>query len=30
MTLDTLSKFGIQYQWEDNHIYIKGNQKIST
>ncbi|MFA5470415.1 MAG: 3-phosphoshikimate 1-carboxyvinyltransferase [Acholeplasmataceae bacterium] len=27
MTLDTLSKFGIQYQWKDNHIYIKGNQK---
>ncbi len=27
MTLDTLEKFGIEYQWEGNHIYIKGKQK---
>lgn len=27
MTLDTLSKFGIEYKWEENHIYIKGRQQ---
>jgi 3-phosphoshikimate 1-carboxyvinyltransferase len=27
MTLDTLEKFGITYEWKENHIYIKGKQE---